>query len=188
MNQTREKLIFLLQKAHAGERAAALAYGGHWRILKDADERAAVKQIEADEWRHRREIADFLFKLDAQPRKIREFVFYSIGSFISLSCFLTGRFVSTYFAGILEKGNVNEYGEAFRLAKKLRLDFAEEFLAMEATEAEHEQILQQMIAKNRLLPFFRYFFGWGASKNVADGKIEYKSSYVDSNEKKRGAK
>ena len=170
MNETREKLISLLQKAHAGERAAALAYSGHWRILKNADERAAVKQIEADEWLHRRELAEFLQKLEAQPRKIREFIFYCVGSFIALSCFLTGRFVSTYFAGILEKNNVNEYAEAFRLAKKLDFDFAEDFLVMEATEAEHERILQEMVAENPLLPFFRYFFGWGAIKKVKSEK------------------
>ena len=45
----RRALAEILQGAHAGERGAALAYGGHWRSLRSHDEIAEVHQIELDE-------------------------------------------------------------------------------------------------------------------------------------------
>ena len=45
-------LVKLLQKAYSGEKAAAFAYIGHARSLRDPAAKAAVRQIEEDEWKH----------------------------------------------------------------------------------------------------------------------------------------
>ena len=43
-------LVKLLQRAYSGEKAAAFAYIGHACSLRDPGAKAAVKQIEVDEW------------------------------------------------------------------------------------------------------------------------------------------
>jgi rubrerythrin len=48
-----KKLTILLQKAYSAEKAAAFAYQGHAGSVKDALEKASIKQIEIDEWHHR---------------------------------------------------------------------------------------------------------------------------------------
>jgi rubrerythrin len=49
-------LIVLLQKAYSAEKAAAFAYQGHAASVKDPAEKATIRQIELDEWNHRREV------------------------------------------------------------------------------------------------------------------------------------
>jgi len=102
MNKTKLSLIKLLQRAHAGERAAALAYGGHWKSLKNPQEIADIRKVEADEWLHRARIAEILADLEARPVLWREILFCCIGWAVAFICQFCGRFCSTYFAGILE--------------------------------------------------------------------------------------
>lgn len=168
MNETKQKLIKLLQKAHAGERAAALAYNGHWKSLKDKKEISDIQRIENDEWIHRARIAEMLAQFNAKPLFWREILFLFIGSSIDFICHFCGRFCSTYFAGILENANVCEYKTASEYAEILGLkDLAEEFRLMEQTEAEHEIILQKMIAEHSFLPFFAFFFRWGKVEKLS---------------------
>ncbi len=165
----RKKLIHLLQNAHAGERAAAIAYSRHWRILKNSEEINAVKQIEIDEWRHREELGEILSKLESKPRAFREFTFLTVGTVISFGCYFCRRFFATYFAGILERNNVDEYQEAFELADKIGLtEFMPCFLAMKETEIRHEEILRKMVTDHLLFPFLSLIFGWGKSKQLAN--------------------
>ena len=49
-------LVELLQRAYSAEKAAAFAYIGHAASLKKSADKAAVKQIEDDEWGHRRNV------------------------------------------------------------------------------------------------------------------------------------
>lgn len=162
MRETKIKLISLLQKAHAGELAAALAYGGHWKSLKNPVEIAQIQKIEADEWIHRAKIAEMLIELGAKPLLWREVIFYLIGSSVAVICQFCGRFCSAYFAGILESSNVCEYQTTFEYAQTLGLqEFANDFCEMEQTEAEHEKVLQKMICNHSLLPYFAFFFRWG---------------------------
>ena len=55
-----ENLIRILQNAHAGEVAAAYAYRGHWKSLRESPEKARIKEIEAEEWDHRRRVGEWL--------------------------------------------------------------------------------------------------------------------------------
>ncbi len=162
--ETKKRFIKLMQAAYSGELAAALAYGGHWRTLKVPDELAAIKQIEADEWNHRKRVGEILKELNAKPSKLREKIFWTIGTSIALICRLCGYFCAAYFAGILEKGNVNEYNLAHKYAEELGLEhLLEDFREMELTEAAHEIVLYRMIASHRFLPLFSSVFKWGKS-------------------------
>ncbi len=173
MNQAeaRRKLIKLLQNAHAGERAAALAYQGEARILKIQPEIQAIRQIEADEWRHRAEVFEILRELNAKPAPFREVLMLCIGTVISFGCMFCRRYWATYFAGILEHSNVQEYAEARKYAEILELEsYAKCFREMELTEFRHEQILQKMIAEHWLLPVSAFVFRWGKEeKFIVEG-------------------
>lgn len=162
MKDAKTRLIAILQKAHAGERAAALAYSGHWKALKNPAEVSAVRQIEAEEWLHRRQLAEMMKDFQVKPRFLREIVFFIIGKTISLICRVCGRFCATFFAGILENANVCEYGLASEYAENLGLpELVEELRVMEKTEADHEDILREMIAEHPFLPLFSFVFRWG---------------------------
>jgi hypothetical protein len=50
-DETRHRLIRLLQLAYSGEKAAALAYQGHSRSVRDPEEKAMIAKIERDERR-----------------------------------------------------------------------------------------------------------------------------------------
>ena len=119
MPNARENLIRILQNAHAGEIAAAYAYRGHWKSLKDSPEKERIRQIEAEEWDHRRRVGEWLAKLDSKPRKLRERVFWTIGNVLGPSCFVSGWFMPMYFAGRLESQNSVEYEDAAVFAKEL---------------------------------------------------------------------
>lgn len=49
-------LVDSLRKAYSAEKSAAFAYIGHANSLKNAIEKAAVQQIEQDEWEHRKQV------------------------------------------------------------------------------------------------------------------------------------
>ena len=56
----RAQLITVLQMAYSGERAAGYAYRGHWHSVRDSEERARIKQIEDEEWHHRKLVGEML--------------------------------------------------------------------------------------------------------------------------------
>ena len=162
MNNARENLIRILQNAHAGELAAAFAYRGHWMSLKkNAVEREHIRKIEAEEWKHRENVARWLERLGAKPNKIREKIFWTIGKTIGAACLVSGWFIPMYFAGRLESGNVREYIAAAEFAKELEMpDCFEEMMEMSRVESEHEIFFSGVVANHRLLPLTRRFFKW----------------------------
>lgn len=127
-----------LRRAHAGELAAALAYRHHWRSLRDPRERARVREIEADEWRHRRRVGEMLRDLGAAlPAEWRA---RAVGTALGLLCAPMGRWLPMAVAGLVERRNVREYEDAARMAPPA---WTAELQEMARAEAEHE----------------RYFFG-----------------------------
>jgi len=162
MNNARQSLIRILQNAYSGELAAAYAYRGHWKSLeKSSKEREKIKQIEAEEWTHRKAVGKWLKELNAEPRKIKEAVFWTIGRTLGNECFLSGWFFPMYFAGRLESGNVKEYEDAAAFAKELEMPQCfDELMEMARVEQEHEDFFRAIVAKHRLLPITRKFFRW----------------------------
>ena len=161
MNNARQNLICLLQNAHAGELAAAYAYRGHWKSLKDSPEKIHIQKIEREEWEHRANVLRWLEFLGTQPNPRREKIFWTIGKTIGLACYVSGWFFPMYFAGRLESQNVQEYVDAAKFAKELGMqDCFDEMMKMSRVEGEHEEFFRQTISHHRLLPVTKTFFRW----------------------------
>jgi demethoxyubiquinone hydroxylase (CLK1/Coq7/Cat5 family) len=157
----KSKLILILQSAHSGEVAAAYAYRGHWKSLRESPEKQRIKEIEAEEWDHRRRVGEWLAKLDAKPRPLREKIFWTIGRVLGLSCYLSGWFMPMYFAGRLESKNSVEYEDAAVLAKELEMqECLDDLLDMARVELEHELFFREVLTGHRLLPMMKRVFGW----------------------------
>lgn len=156
-------LIHSLQGAYSGELAAGFAYRGHWKSVKNTNERAAIQTIEREEWVHRKRVGEMLASIGGAPLRIREAKLWVIGRTIGLACHLIGWFLPMYFAGRLESGNVIEYQVAASQAGALGLkEFEADLLVMAEVEREHEQFFLNVIAGHRLLPIVSGVFGWGA--------------------------
>lgn len=161
MSDSRANLIRILQNAYSGEVAAAYAYRGHWRSLKESPERTRIKQIEEEEWDHRRRVGEWLEKLEAAPRKTREKVFWTIGRTLGLTCHISGWFMPMYFAGRLESQNSAEYEEAAEFANQLEMhECVADLLDMARVELEHEEYFRSVVTGHRLLPVMKRVFGW----------------------------
>ena len=165
----RHHLIDILQGAYSGELAAGFAYRGHWKSVKNANERAAIKKIEHEEWLHRQRVGEMLASLGSGPRKLREAKLWMIGRTIGLSCHLIGWFLPMYFAGRLESGNVIEYEIAASHAGALGLsEFETDLLVMARVEKEHELFFLNVITGHRMLPLVSGMFGWGSIAQPAE--------------------
>ena len=161
MHSARESLIRILQSAYSGEVAAAYAYRGHWRSLKDCPEREQIKKIEEEEWDHRKRVGEWLAKLESGPNPRREKVFCTVGKVLGHTCFISGRFMPMYFAGRLESQNSVEYEDAAMFAKELGMDdCVEDLLDMARVEVEHEEFFSSVVAGLWLLPVMKRVFRW----------------------------
>ncbi len=165
----RAQLVRLLQDAHAGELAAALAYRGHWHSLRRATERAEVKRIEGTEWHHRGQVLTMLELLHERPRRPREFAMWSIGRFFGALCFVGGWFAPMYAAGRLEAMNVGQYLTARELADELGLaQWVPPLEAMRVEEGRHEQWFGDRVRGHWLLRPTRYFLKWNPPDPLSD--------------------
>ena len=161
ITDARQHLIRILQNAYSGEVAAAYAYRGHWRSLRDSPEKTRIREIEEEEWDHRRRVGEWLTKLGSQPRAMREKVFWTIGRTLGLSCYISGWFMPMYFAGRLESQNSVEYEDAAAFAMELDMqDCLDDLLDMARVELEHEVFFRETVTGHRLLPVMKRVFGW----------------------------
>ncbi len=160
--QQQQQLIRILQAAYSGEMAAAYAYRGHWKSLRNAAEKESVRRIEDEEWIHREKVGRILNDLQSGPLRFREIRMLATGRTIGMLCHLTGWFLPMYFAGQLESRNVCEYESAAAHAHHLGLtEFETDLRMMASVEREHEVFFMNTIASHRLLPLMRRIFGWG---------------------------
>lgn len=158
MADPKVKLIRLLRAAHAGERAAALAYAGHARSVSDPAERVAISRIGAEEVAHRVRVGEMLRDLGGTPSALRELIFTVIGRTLSLSCHVTGWYCPMYGAGWIERRNIQEYVDAATFARLAgRPDLAEELSEMARVEWDHEQWFRAKVVGHwmrRVLPLW----------------------------------
>ena len=152
----------VLQDAHAGELAAAHAYRGHWRSIRNEPTvRAEIRRIESAEWHHRSLVADALHGLGERPRPMREFAMWTIGRFFGLLCFVSFRFAPMYAAGRLEATNVGQYNDARIHAERLGLaELVSALQAMSAEEVRHEVFFADQCRDHALLPLASRIGGW----------------------------
>lgn len=168
-------LIRLLQQAYSAEKAAAFAYIGHARSVKDPEEKKAIKQIEIDEWNHREEVLKIMNHYNIPVSKWFEIRFYIIGKIIWYSCYVIGWFMPFYFAGRLESGNVCEYFRMKQYFNSLKITEHDTVLyEMGIKEKEHEVYFLEKIKNHKLLPFFEKIFSWGASKGFNNIDLDQK--------------
>lgn len=145
-----QQLIGILRLAYSGELAAAYAYRGHWRSVRDVDEQTRIHKIEDDEWHHRRLVGEMLGKLNAGPVHFREIRATIIGRGLGLFCHVSGWLAPMYGAGKLESRNIREYETAARYARDSgHTDFVERLLAMAEAEWEHEAFFRDRVSSNR---------------------------------------
>jgi demethoxyubiquinone hydroxylase (CLK1/Coq7/Cat5 family) len=147
----RKRLIALLRLAHAGERAAALAYAGHWRSVRDHEEQAAIARVEREEWDHRACLAGMLAGLGAAPSRLREPMMAAVGRVLGLLCHVSGWLAPMYGAGWIERRNVWEYIVAARHARDAgEAALVEPLLAMAEVEHDHEAYFRAKVRSHRL--------------------------------------
>jgi hypothetical protein len=174
-------LIDLLQRAYSAEMAAAFAYVGHASSLKDPAAKAAVNQIELDEWNHRKHVLGLMRRYEVPVSRYYEARFYIIGKAISLSCHIIGWFMPYFFAGKLESGNVCEYFIMMQYFRSLGITNHDAILyEMGMKEKEHEIYFLSQIKTSKLLPFFERLFGWGTHSTQNDVDLENKYSVQES--------
>ena len=56
------QFVKLLKLAYSAEMAAAFAYRGHWKSVKNSQQKEQIKKIEEEEWQHRKLIGEMLGK------------------------------------------------------------------------------------------------------------------------------
>lgn len=138
-NESRARLIAILQLAYSGELAAGLAYAGHWRSVDDADERERIQTIENEEWHHRELVGAMLGELGSGPNPARERRARVIGSTLAALCHVATWFPPMYGAGKLESRNIREYEVAARHARDSgNAQYVDCILTMAEVEWEHE--------------------------------------------------
>jgi rubrerythrin len=145
------RLVQQLQLAHAGELAAARAYRGHARSVRNREEREAIVRIEADEWGHRRRVRLMLASLGAAPSPSRERTMGLVGKVIGVLCHVSGWFFPMYGAGWIERRNVHEYLDAAAYATQAgRAELVEPLLRMAEVEWDHERFFRAKVISHRL--------------------------------------
>jgi rubrerythrin len=164
-----KKLVDLLQRAYSAEKAAAFAYQGHAGSVRNKEEKAAIQQIEKDEWNHRKEVLGIMRQYNIPVSRYYELRFHVIGKAISFSCHIIGWFMPFFFAGRLESGNVCEYFKMMQYFHELGiLEHNNTLYEMGIKEKEHEEYFLGKIKNKKLLPVFEKLFGWGSKKSFND--------------------
>jgi rubrerythrin len=160
MSDRRADLIEILQLAYSGELAAAHAYRGHSKSVRDLDERARIRQIEDEEWHHRRLVGELLTSLGAAPDPRREKRAAVLGRVLGFLCHVVGWFVPMYGAGRLESRNIREYEVAAFFARDCgRTDMIDCLLGMAEVEWEHEAYFRAKVLSH---PWSRRIVVWPA--------------------------
>lgn len=161
--------------AYSAEKAAAFAYQGHAASVKDPEQKKAIRQIEIDEWNHRREVLAIMQEYSIPISRYYECRFHVIGKIISGSCFVIGWFMPFYFAGRLESGNVCEYFRMKQFFNALGITKHDHILyEMGIKEKEHEVYFLEKIKNSKMLPFFEKLFSWGGRKSFNNIDLDKK--------------
>jgi demethoxyubiquinone hydroxylase (CLK1/Coq7/Cat5 family) len=163
---SRRRLVEILRLAYSGELAAALAYHGHARSVRDAEERRRIEEIEADEIRHRAALGEMLEQLGTRASRAREVRALVVGRSLALLCRVSGWYVPMYGAGRLERGNIREYERAARYARDSgEARWIECLLEMAEVEWEHERFFRERVeTRARAAPLLaRWLRPWSST-------------------------
>ncbi len=132
-------LAQILQLAYSGELAAAYAYRGHWKSSLRKEDRERIREIEEEEWDHRRLVGEMLATLGQKISPLRELRAHCIGRTLGALCWITGWLAPMIGAGALERRNVFEYITAAEFARDSgHEEWIDCLLEMAEVEWEHE--------------------------------------------------
>ena len=153
--EARRNLIALLQLAHSGELAAAHAYTGHAKSVRDPEERRRIEEIKAEELDHRARVRAMLDVLGVLPEPERERKMRRIGKLIGAFCRVGGWFGPMYGAARLERKNIGEYERAAGFAIGAgHSEFVDDLIDMSEVEWEHERYFREKAAGHWLWKVF----------------------------------
>ena len=143
-------LVEILRLAYSGELAAARAYRGHWRSLRSPALRDRIRQIEDEEWHHRRQVGAMLETLGRKPSLVRELRAEIVGRVLGTLCHVVGWLPPMYGAGRLESRNIVEYETAARYAERAgHGELTDCLLTMAEVEWEHEAFFRAQVMSHR---------------------------------------
>jgi len=147
----RAALVALLRMAYSGERAAAHAYRGHAASVGDPEERRRIREIEAEEWRHRDLVGGMLAGLGSGPDPRRERRALRIGRFLDFASRVTPYLFPMLGAGFLESRNVKEYDDAAEHAVAAgHPEYVDCLREMADVEREHERFFRGRVESHWL--------------------------------------
>jgi hypothetical protein len=136
--------------AYSGEWGAIRAYLGHRASLPFGEGRTAIRQILADEIRHRRTVLRMLGGLGGRPDRVAERKLTCVGGAIAAFCRVGGWFLPMYGAARLEADNIVEYEILARLAWWAgERHLIPELLHLAEVEWDHEARLRAFAASHR---------------------------------------
>jgi demethoxyubiquinone hydroxylase (CLK1/Coq7/Cat5 family) len=168
-------LVKLLQEAYSAEKAAAYAYQGHAASVRKQAEKIAIRQIEEDEWNHRKEVLEIMNCYSIPVSKWLEYKYSVVGRSISASCHVIGWFMPFFFAGKLESGNVCAYFQMKQYFNSMGIHEWDIVLyEMGIKEKEHEIYFLNKIKESRVLPYFERVFNWGKNKSANNVDLDKK--------------
>jgi hypothetical protein len=144
-------LVAILRLAYSGELAAAFAYRGHWKSVRDPADRDRIREIEAEELHHRHLVGVMLRELGFAPSVWLEIKACVIGKTLGALCHVAGWFAPMYGAGKLESRNIAEYVLAARHAREGGHEaLVDCLLRMAEVEWEHERFFRNHVLHHHL--------------------------------------
>ena len=127
-----------LQRAHAGELGAALAYRGHARSVRCPHERRRIHAILREELEHREEAAALLAARGARSDAKLDRRIARVGRLAGIACAITGHWAPMIGAAFAEAVNVGEYRHLRAAARAAGDDAVADFARRaQRLEAEH---------------------------------------------------
>jgi rubrerythrin len=166
------RLVGILRLAYSGELAAGYAYRGHWSSVSDPEERTRIRQIEDEEWHHRRLVGEMLGALGARPSRGREARAWVIGRSLGVLCHVMGWFAPMYGAGRLESRNIKEYEDAARFAEGCgHPELVDCLLTMAEVEWEHERYFRSKVEGRRLTRLLGLWPAPPAKETIRAGRV-----------------
>ena len=145
-NKLQFKLIKMIQDAHAGEMGAYHAYSGHIRATKDAEERKALIQIQADEMTHIVDCKKLLNYYGHNTNEFKDSIMKLIGQTLGLLCFVSGRRLAAWGAGIIERVGMVNYQKMVDISQELGNEkLVDIFTNMRDTERVHDMYFKGLL-------------------------------------------
>jgi demethoxyubiquinone hydroxylase (CLK1/Coq7/Cat5 family) len=145
-----DELIRMLQNAHAGEIGAFHAYAGHIRATTDVAERNKLIEIQAEELRHINDCKRLLNHYGYPTNQLKDSIMKLVGQSLGLACFISGRRLAAWGAGLIEKIGMTNYQKMVDISQRLgNKKLVDIFTNMRDTETVHEMYFKGLLSEEK---------------------------------------